>query len=91
MRRLLLVIAAAVGAIYFFGERSDEVTLTEVSRSAPSETYRVVHAIGNSERYIATELSERECRRRREEHKVIVKSLGTGGSVTCLPESIFRD
>jgi len=61
------------------------------------ETYRLVHAIGNTESEVARGLSQGECRRRRDEMKEVATALGTynepagRGSITCLPESFFAD
>jgi len=54
------------------------------------ETYRLVHAIGNAERIVAIRLSKAECESRKRELKAVAASLGTGGSITCLPESFFK-
>lgn len=54
------------------------------------ETYRLVHAIGNKERYIAKGLSKAECESQKKEYAVIAAIL-VGGSVTCLPESTFSN
>lgn len=62
-----------------------------VGTSAQAETYRLVHAIGNSERVSAKGLSKAECERRKAELKAVASALGAGGSITCLPERIFRD
>ncbi len=61
--------------------------------SAPgfAETYRLVHAIGNTERVSAKDLSKRECDTRKAELKSTAAALGTGGSITCLPDSLFDD
>lgn len=54
------------------------------------ESFRLVHAIGNNERILARGLSKSECERRKLEHEAITAIL-SGGSVACLPESVFRD
>ncbi|TWG53548.1 hypothetical protein [Aminobacter sp. J44] len=60
------------------------------SRPKP-ETFRLVHAIGNTERVNASELSQTECDARKNQAKIVAAYLGVGGSITCLPESMFRD
>lgn len=52
-------------------------------------TYRLVHAIGNAERILQTGMSQSECRRQRDETRRVATLLGTVGSVTCLPDSLF--
>lgn len=65
--------------------------------AALAETYRLVHAIGNTEKLIAKQLSKRDCEVRKREHIVIAEALGIHseklgiGSITCLPESFFDD
>lgn len=58
---------------------------------AEDETYRLIHAVENTERESARGLSKSECERRRDELKEVTKQLGVGGSVTCLPEWVFTD
>lgn len=58
--------------------------------AAHAETYRLVHAIGDDEKVIAKDLSKRECETRKNEQKTIATALGVGGSITCLPESLFN-
>jgi hypothetical protein len=58
--------------------------------TAATETYRLVHAVQNSERIIAKGLSKSECESRKKEY-VLATGVLSGGSVTCLPESIFRN
>ena len=66
------------------------------SGGRPAETYRLIHAIGNTEREVDRGLSRTECERRRDDLKDVATALGahneeTGrGSITCLPESVFR-
>lgn len=63
--------------------------------SAPTETYRLVHAIGNVENESARGLSKAECERRKTDLKQVASAMGTYdeasgyGSITCLPESTF--
>ncbi|AOF91847.1 hypothetical protein [Sinorhizobium sp. RAC02] len=64
---------------------------------ASSETYRLVQALGNTERVSAKGLSKRECESRKRELKEVATALGTFdeqtgyGSITCLPDSLFMD
>lgn len=61
------------------------------------ETYRLIQAIGNTERESARGLTKGECERRRDELKAVATGVGTydeatgHGSITCLPESFFSD
>ena len=70
---------------------------TFASDAAFAETYRLVHAIGNTERYVAKGLSKRACNERKIEYIKVAEGLGTHseslgiGSITCLPESLFTD
>ena len=57
--------------------------------AAQAETYRLVHAIGNDEKVVARDLSKAQCEAKKKELKAVAESVGTGGSVTCLPESLF--
>lgn len=60
-----------------------------------AETYRLVHAIDNTEREVARGLSKFDCQIQRDEFKETATALGTYseatgyGSITCLPESTF--
>lgn len=58
---------------------------------APAETYSLVHAIGNDETIIAKGLSKRECETRKKDNTIVAAALGVGGSITCLPDSIFAN
>ncbi len=57
--------------------------------AAQVETYRLIHAIGNSEEETPG-LSKQECEKRKQELKVITAALGTGGTVSCIPESLLK-
>ncbi|MBP0439583.1 hypothetical protein [Tianweitania sediminis] len=59
------------------------------SFASAAETYRLIHAIGNSETLIAKGLSKNECARMKQERLKIIALTGVGGSVSCLPESVF--
>jgi len=62
---------------------------------AHAETYRLVQAIGNSERESARNLTKSECEERKRDLKIVAQALGTYneetgyGSVACLPESLL--
>jgi hypothetical protein len=62
-----------------------------------SETYRLVQAIGNSEKVHAKGLSKAECETKKRELKAVAEAIGTYnektgfGSITCLPDSFFKD
>ena len=68
-----------------------------MTSAALAESYRLVHAIGNDEQMVATDLSSSECEDRKREYKAVAEHLGTYnervgyGSITCLPESLFDD
>ncbi len=63
--------------------------------SSKPETYRLIQALGNSEKEAARGLSKAECEDRKKELKAVGSALGTYneaigyGSITCLPESTF--
>lgn len=65
------------------------------STRQPVETYRLIHAIGNSESIVGRGLSEGECDTQKAELKVTATALGTynealgRGSIACLPEGTF--
>lgn len=59
--------------------------------SRADETYRLIHAVGNAEQVSAIGLSKDECEARKKELLAVSLALGTGGSVTCLPESLFSN
>ena len=66
------------------------------SSRQPAETYRLVHAIGNTENVSDRNLSKADCEARKAELKAVATAIGTyneatgQGSITCLPESDFR-
>lgn len=94
MRKALALIAIAIGAMVLFGEDESGNAAQKPQRPAvavtSAETYRLVHAIGNDENISARGLTLGRCQSLREEKRTVVKALGVGGSVTCLPESSFR-
>lgn len=61
-----------------------------VAPAPDPETFRLVHAIGANERVSAKGMSKEECHKRREELRDAAAGLGAGGSITCLPDSIFE-
>lgn len=61
------------------------------SPSRDEMTYRLIHAIGNSEREVARGLSYSECESRKRELKAVASALDQGGSITCLAENLFDD
>lgn len=64
---------------------------------AHTETYRLVHAIGNAERVVATGLSKDACEAMKNDRQAIAEALGIHserlgiGSITCLPDSFFEN
>ena len=79
MRKLLLA-SFGIGALALFDAQGQ-------SAQKPTETYRLVHAIGNAERVNATGLSKAACETRRVDLRRTAVLIGAGGSVTCLPDS----
>ncbi|HEU4985392.1 MAG TPA: hypothetical protein VFT58_07100 [Nitrososphaera sp.] len=67
-------------------ERADESTVVRAAKA--TQTFSLVHAIGNKERVSARGLSESECKKRKEYLAVSAAMVG-GGSVTCLPDSLL--
>lgn len=59
--------------------------------AAKAETYRLIHAIGNTEKVSAKGLTKAECEKRKKDLKIVADTTGAGGSVTCLPDSLFND
>ncbi len=87
-----VMIAALVGAIHIFGGNS----ASQTTASPAPETYRLIQAIGDTEHESARGLSKAECESRKSELKKVATTLGTydektgAGSITCLPESLFK-
>ena len=69
---------------------SMSVAILLLTTAAHAETYRLVQAVGNKERVAAEGLSKAECEKRKTELKATAAALGTRGSITCLPESLFK-
>ena len=90
----IIVVALAGFFLWLMFGSHDE---SKDRRVASSETYRLVQALGNSERVSAKGLSKRECESRKRELKEVAAALGTFdeqtgyGSITCLPDSLFTD
>ncbi|WP_119939140.1 hypothetical protein [Neorhizobium sp. NCHU2750] len=69
---------------------------TAATRQPVTETYRLIHAIGNTEQETARGLSKADCDIRKKELIAVSEALGVHnekagyGSVTCLPESYFQ-
>lgn len=93
MKRFVIAIFALV-AIASVMQRKDETT---GAATASTESYRLVHAIGNDETVVARGLSKSECQRRKRDNIAVAEALGIHserlgvGSITCLPESFFLD
>lgn len=95
-RALLGVAAALIGvaALSRF-----EVKSYPPHRAYPQdgETYRLVHAIGNSEKIVADGMSKMDCAARKKDDIAIAEALGIHskklgiGSIVCLPENVFDD
>lgn len=82
-----------VAALSRFGTQTHSVPL---AHNAP-EAYRLVHAIGNDETIVAEGLSKHDCEARKKDNIAVAETLGIHserlgiGSITCLPESLFRN
>lgn len=67
------------------------------STAAHAETYRLIHALGNSEKEVARGLKKNECAERKRELIGTAEAVGVHserlgiGSITCLPESLFEN
>jgi len=97
--RALLAFGLAVAGIAIlsrFGFQTPPQQPASASVALP-ETFRLVHAIGNSERVNASGLSSAECETRKRDLKIVAEALGTYnerlgiGSITCLPDRLFND
>lgn len=84
--RKLLFFAIGIGALVVFGRSEPDHTQTEAR-----ESYRLVHAIGNTERIAATGMTMQACRAQQGELRTIATIIGAGGSITCLPDSLFAN
>lgn len=85
-----MTIGAIFAAIYLLSGKPP-------TQSVASETYRLVFALGNTERIVSKGLDKQECEKQKAELKIVATSLGTYneaagiGSITCLPESFFAN
>ena len=92
--RALLVIGAVVAGVVALSHGREQTHSAPPAKQEP-EKYRLVHAIGNNEKVVATGLSKRDCEARKVDNITIATALGTHseqlgvGSVTCLPDSLF--
>lgn len=89
MKRMLIAFAAIAAALYFLPEDDGPDFSAYAGKADSAETFRLVHAIGNTEMESARGLSKSECEWRRDEKKQVGAAMGVGGSITCLPESLF--
>lgn len=96
-RRVIVAIAISAAAIWFITTVADRRDAGSSTARKSTETYRLIHAIGNAESIIARGLSRSACEAQKREHIAVAESLGvhnekTGyGSIVCLPESSFAD
>ncbi|NGN45183.1 hypothetical protein G6N74_29455 [Mesorhizobium sp. CGMCC 1.15528] len=94
MRKFLLLTLAGmlVGGYFLKGpEEAESASVSRLAAPAVQDAYRLVHAIGNDEKVVAEGLNKSDCDAQKSERKKIVSALGVGGSVTCLPESLFSN
>lgn len=88
-------IAVTSWMVFVDGQPASEPAITNASQLKPATadgpTYKLVHAIGNTERVSAVNLAKGECETRRDELKLVSSTLGAGGSVTCLPSALWGD
>lgn len=64
-------------------------TALMVASAAHAETYRLIQAIGNSEKETAG-LTKQECEAKKREIQAVTDAIGAGGTVTCIPESLLK-
>jgi hypothetical protein len=97
--RAFLIIAAAIGVLYFAVRSSsgpDSTPANSTTTNASAESYWLVHAIGNAEKVVAKGLTLSECKSRKTEYTKAAEALGVHsesqgiGSITCLPASDFE-
>ncbi|MDX3929255.1 MAG: hypothetical protein QHC90_26070 [Shinella sp.] len=96
--RVLLTAAGILAAVYAASIISPgETTLADGTPTGEAETFRLIHAIGNTEQEAARDLSRHECEERKRQLKAAGEAVGTYneklgiGSITCLPESDFEN
>lgn len=82
MRKAIFAAVGIVAVAYWSAEPDPRALVSAV----PTPTYRLVHAVGNTESIVRTGLQLPECRAFRDERKNVATLIGAGGSVTCLPE-----
>ncbi|RJG46499.1 hypothetical protein D3Y55_21130 [Mesorhizobium sp. DCY119] len=89
---MLTLAGMLVGGYLLKGPQEAESASAPVNaRPVAQETYRLVHAIGNAEKVSAKRLSKGECEGRKKDMAIVAVALRSGGSVTCLPDSLFSD
>lgn len=86
--KAVVILAAIIGAAYYAGGDSQS-SATRVA--AEAESYRLVHAVGNNETVMAKGLTKSECEARKKDNTTVAAALGAGGSITCLPETLFNN
>lgn len=92
-----IVVLALIIGFATYSAHDKEPGSPAVAQAKTDETYRLVHAIGNTERIVAVGLTKRECDTRKTDHVAVAEALGIHsealgvGSIACLPESLFRD
>lgn len=68
-------------------------TIISLGAAQAEEQYSLVHAIGNDENVVASDMTKSECETRKKEYKAVATQLGTYneatgyGSIVCLQES----
>ena len=92
-----VVAILATGVVILAISLLDKGGSTAIPTKSAAETYRLIHAIGNTEKVSAKGLSKVECEARKQELKAVSEKIGTYnertgyGSITCIAESMIRD
>lgn len=95
--RALLGIAAVMVGIAALSRFGSESYPTRHVEPQDSETYRLIHAIGNNEKIVAYALSKNDCDIRKKDNIAVAEAIGVHGemlgigSIVCLPDSGFAD
>ena len=81
---------------YFLRGDGNMAPQLERAASVNTETYRLIHAMGNDEQELARDLSRTDCESMKDDRIGLSAALGIHsetlgiGSISCLPESVFE-